>query len=292
MSREIRYRFYPSLLDVFQAYLDSDMEAESFWNIDNTTGDMKQTAEEVASRNEQRLLDAVNRVEHEMSEAADRGTCFNEVVDRLIGNGEPVNGDVEVESGYMYAGGIYSTDGELDLPGKVRVIAAENVYVFLFDAQLCREAAEYFGKMAVPQHYCHGLLDTSYGLVELHGYADEIVQDRVYDIKTTGNYQFGKYERGWQKELYPYCLVQSGEMQEVKMFEYTVFQLSGPTKMRPYVTGKMYREQYTYDHVVAKGRLTYICEAFIEWLENNRGRITDDRVFNGRKESHADGKRQ
>ena len=36
-----KYRIYPSLLDKFEAYLRADEEAESFFNIDNETGEYK-----------------------------------------------------------------------------------------------------------------------------------------------------------------------------------------------------------------------------------------------------------
>ena len=38
-----KYRIYPSLLDKFEAYLRADEEAESFFNIDNETGEYKKS---------------------------------------------------------------------------------------------------------------------------------------------------------------------------------------------------------------------------------------------------------
>ena len=117
--------------------------------------------------------------------------------------------------------------------------------------------------------------------MELYGYADEIVRDKVFDIKTTSSYQFGKFERAWQKFVYPWCLVESGEMPEVSSFEYTVFVLSKPTSKSPFITGKMYREEYTYDHEQAGIQLRSILERFIEWLEAHREEITDRKIFGG-----------
>ena len=42
-----KYRIYPSLLDKFDAYLRADEEVESFFNIDNETGEYKRSPEEV-----------------------------------------------------------------------------------------------------------------------------------------------------------------------------------------------------------------------------------------------------
>ena len=70
------YRIYPSLLDKFDKYLRADEEVESFWNIDNETGEYKRSPEEIEENLKQDLLDAINRVPFE-SEAADKGTAFN-----------------------------------------------------------------------------------------------------------------------------------------------------------------------------------------------------------------------
>lgn len=268
---DIRYRIYPSLLDKFQSYLDSDIEAESFWNIDSETGEMKRTPDEIAAANEQALLDTINRVPCGPIEAADKGTCFNEIVDYLISKKNTEREDISIESGAV-------DWNETSIP----VIQAKmNGFTFLFDMEICKEAARYFGRQAIPQHFCKGVITTAYGDVELYGYADEIVRDKVYDIKTTSSYQFGKFERSWQKDVYPYCLVSSGEMKSVSEFEYTVFQLTKPSTRNPVIGAKMYAEPYTYDHTESEKRLRSFLERFIEWLEANRERITDEKIFNG-----------
>lgn len=285
MSR-ICYRIYPSLLDKFQSYLDSDIEAESFWNIDSETGEMKKSPDEITAANEQALLDAINRVPHEPIEAADKGTCFNEIVDCLVEHRKSSREDIVIKTVP-----IVIQEGAIDNFGKPLyydeyptgekcILATLNGFEFRFDIGLCREAAAYF-KDAVPQHLCKAVISTAYGDVELYGYADEIVRDKVFDIKTTSSYQFGKFERAWQKFVYPWCLVESGEMPEVSSFEYTVFVLSKPTSKSPFITGKMYREEYTYDHEQAGIQLRSILERFIEWLEAHREEITDRKIFGG-----------
>lgn len=279
---DIRYRIYPSLLDKFQSYLDSDIEAESFWNIDSETGEMKKTPDEIAAANEQALLDTINRVPHEPIEAADKGTCFNEIVDCLISRKNTEREDISIESGALDEQGAFvPNSSEVNATGPDVIRAQMDGFVFLFDTEACKEAARYFGRQAIPQHFCKGVITTAYGDVELYGYADEIVRDKVYDIKTTSAYQFGKFERSWQKDVYPYCLVASGEMTTVSEFEYTVFQLTKPSARNPVIGAKMYAEAYTYDHTESEKRLRSFLERFIEWLEANRERITDEKIFNG-----------
>ena len=279
---DIRYRIYPSLLDKFQSYLDSDIEAESFWNIDSETGEMKKTPDEIAAANEQALLDTINRVPCGPIEAADKGTCFNEIVDCLISRKNTEREDISIESGALDEQGAFvPNSSEVNATGPDVIRAQMDGFVFLFDTEACKEAARYFGRQAIPQHFCKGVITTAYGDVELYGYADEIVRDKVYDIKTTSAYQFGKFERAWQKDVYPYCLVSSGEMNSVSEFEYTVFQLTKPSARNPVIGAKMYAEVYTYDHTESEKRLRSFLERFIEWLEANRERITDEKIFNG-----------
>lgn len=264
MNSDVRYRIYPSLLDKFQAFLDSDIEAEGFWNMDSETGEQKKTAEEIADAREQELLDAVNRVPHEPIEAADKGTCFNELVDWLNGNEARV--------------AIKRIDDGTECPP---YICELNGFEFKFDANMTHEVAEMFNG-AVCQYLCKGYLETRYGIVELYGYADEILRNKVYDIKTTSSYSFGKFERAWQKEVYPWCLTSCDEI-EILEFEYTVIQLTKPSSRNPIIGGKIYKEVYTYDHEATEKRLRAFVERFIEWLEDHRQAITDAKIFGGEK---------
>ena len=47
MNQQPKYRFYPSLLDKFEQYLRADEQVESFWNVDNETGEYKKSPEEI-----------------------------------------------------------------------------------------------------------------------------------------------------------------------------------------------------------------------------------------------------
>lgn len=255
------YRIYPSLLDSFQRFLNADKEFEGFFNED-PEGGYKRSLEDISAELEQRLLDGVNRVEREPMEAADKGTCFNEIVDFLTTGKEVREGMTlrRVESPEF--GAYYE--------------ATLNGFTFQYGAGLCENTAEYF-KHCIPQYLCKANLLTKYGVVELYGYADEIGEDKVYDIKTTKDYSFGKYEHGWQRYLYPFCLQESGELVPVSEFEFYAVKWM-ERKGQP-LAGAFYKEAYTYDHETARRKLAQICERLVEWLEANRYRITDRKVF-------------
>ena len=259
----IRYKIYPSILDKFQTFLDTDLAVEEFWNIDSE-GEYKETADEMSDRLEKELIDSINRVPHEPIEAADKGTCFNEVIDCLIAGRKCEYEGMDIQSGEM---------------GGNRVITAKlNGFEFHYSVDMCKDFATRF-EGGISQHRCEAVLPTKYGDVELYGYADEIVTDHVCDIKTTSRYEFGKYGKGWQRHAYPYCLIESGQMQSVSGFAYDVVVWKGGTSRTPVLDGTFYREWYDYHHEQSSKALTDICERFIEWLESHREQITDKKIF-------------
>lgn len=288
--KQPKYKIYPSLLDKFQKFLDSEIEADSFSNA-GEDGEQRLTADEIADRHEQELIDMINRVTSPPIEAADKGTCFNEVVDCIIEGRKSNREDVNIctVDGYNKLVEQFGACDEVGKPmfydeewayiNQPCILAQMNGFHFYFNIELCKELASYF-KGAVCQHLCKGMIETAYGIVELYGYADEIVRDKVFDIKTTSNYSFGKFERSWQKDVYPYCLTESGECTQVSEFEYTVVKLTGGTKRTPLISGDVYKETYTYNHEQTTVRLRQMLERFIEWLEAHKDMITDKKIFN------------
>lgn len=276
-----KYRLYPSLLDAFQGLLDYEDVANEPWNkvseaahtrgeyLDKEVGEYILTPDEMFSKLEQDLIDTVNRVDGEPSEAADRGTCFNEIVDCLIAHKPCAREDME----------IHTLRDENDNALAIR--AEMDGFTFDFDVALCKEAAEYF-KDSLSQVLVEAPLETNYGTVVLYGYIDEWRLNIIYDIKTTGYYDFGKYARKWQKHVYPYCCITSGLTTEVAEFEYTVYKLTKPSHYNPVIRGTQYRESYTYDHDMTTVLLRMMCERFIEWLtaKADAGLITNKRIFN------------
>ena len=270
MNQQPKYRFYPSLLDKFEQYLRADEQVESFWNVDNETGEYKKSPEVIEAELKQSLLDAINRVPFE-SEAADKGTAFNAVIDCYIHKKKHIPSEREP---YTIIG-----DGEtntIQVYFPATDIAPERN--FLFDRSWCIEQSKYFSG-ALSQVFVSAVIPTRYGDVELYGYIDEIVRDTVYDIKTTSKYDFGKYEHGWQRHVYPYCLIASSQMESVKAFEYTAYQMKGGTSRTPLISGTQYPEYYTYNHEQTIKLLTAHCEHFIEFLEVNKELITDKKIF-------------
>lgn len=256
----VKYRIYPSLLDAFQDYLDAEVLWDDFYGASEEPA---LTVAEFEEKQYRELLDRINRVPFS-SEAASRGTCLNEVVDLINGQTDPREG-VAVKSLRL------SADQQM-------IAAAEGGYLFFFDAGFCRDLAARF-KGAARQVFCRAVLPTCYGGAEIYGYADEVLRDVVYDLKTTTRYDFGKYGRHWQRHAYPWALVESGQMREVAGFEYTAVKMSGGTTRTPLLTGDVIPEFYTYDHRESAERLRDVCERFIEFLEANRDRITDRKIF-------------
>ena len=266
------FRIYPSLLDKFQELIDYETVADEPWNKvsetaiaagkypDKEVGDYILTPDELQDKLEQELIDTINRVPHEPSEAADKGTCFNEVIDMLLDGRD-----------CLYEGMTVTID-----EANKTVTATLNGFVFLYDLDFCQEVAEGLIDSA-SQVFTSATIETSFGLVELYGYIDEYRYNQVIDLKTTGNYDFLKFERKWQRHVYPYCLVENGK--EVEGFEYRVIKWKGGTKTQPALSGEVIPEYYTYDHEQSKGELKGMLEHFIGWLEANKDRITDKKVF-------------
>lgn len=263
MSRP-KYRFTPSLLQSWSDYVNSDRLWGKFYGSKESPS---MTMQEFEAKKEMELWDAINRVDRGPIEAADRGTCLNEIVDMKVEwRREPMEG---------------MTVRRLDNPdGRLRGIHAEmHGFVFEYSADLLRRLFEYFAGCTC-QHRCEALLDTCYGPVILYGDADYIRRDKVYDLKSTMRYDYGKYEEGWQKDVYPYCLIESGEMEFVSEFEYLVVELDIPKCENALISGDIFRERYDYSHEGAKVRLREVCEQFCAYLDANYEKIEHPRIKN------------
>ena len=306
------YCFSPSLLDAFQRMVDTKVE-EFFYqdetgawhlNWNDTEETFHYSEEEVDALLKQEFIDKVNKVPTPPSEAASKGTAFNEIVDCLVKKCKPSNPSIVIKTirsgedlfdarpkpALLLVNGQEMMDAvatqelkkkcfeEFAKIGVPFIYAALDGFEFFFDKDFCIEAAEYF-KNCICQYYTKGLLETSKGIVELHGYIDYLRQDRLFDAKTTKQYSFGNYQKKWQRYTYPFTLIESGMMNEVNSFEFTIYLLKGGSSRTPLITGTQYKEVYTYDHEQARKMLTQQCERVIEFLEENRSLITNDRIF-------------
>lgn len=250
--KQVEYKFYATLLDGFQNYIDSDVIWERYWGYSENP---PHTPEQFREQQFQSLIDRINRVPFE-SEAATRGTAFNEVIDCMIlhRNSDKVK-IVKVR----------------DESGKITGLNASlNERTFYFPLALVREVADYY-QGGLPQQYIQAVLPTIFGDVLLYGYIDYCMPFCTHDLKTTGQYAVGNYKNHWQHIVYPYALMKNGC--NVPDFEYNVVEL-----------GKTYYRTYTesYSFVAERDipRLTQHCEDFIRFLQTNRDLITDKKIFN------------
>ncbi len=256
------YRIYPSLLDKFQDLIDYEIVADEPWN---KSGDKyKLTPDEMYISIEAELIDMINRVDGMPIEAADRGTAFNEIVDCIIERCPCRRNDMIIRKSQL-------SDTQIVIEAKI------NDFNFVYDAQFCREVAARFPG-SLTQYLCEAPMKTRQGIALLYGYIDEWVGNRLYDIKTTSYYNFGKFERKWQRHLYPWCVIESGMATEIESFEYTVVVFP---KNQLVLSGSVYPEVYTYDHEQSTILLRNHVEAFIDWLEYRRKFITNPRIFGG-----------
>lgn len=250
-TRQLKFKFYATLLDKFTDYLKSDVIYERYWGFSENP---PHTPEEFRQKQFQSLIDTINRVPFD-NEAADKGTAFNEVIDCMIENRKSEK--VQVER--LLSDEI---DGRQSLVG---LRATYNNRQFDFPISLCREFADYY-KGALPQQRVEAILPTCFGNVLLYGYIDELMPMSVHDIKTTGNYYVGKFKDHWQHMVYPYCLMQNGS--DVRLFEYNITD---------------FRATYTESYTFVPGRdipiLINHCEDFIRFLNDNRDLITDKKIF-------------
>lgn len=245
--KQPKFKFYATLLDAFTNYLKSDVVWGKYWGFSENP---PHTPDEFRDKQFQSLIDTINRVPFD-SEAADKGTAFNEVIDCLIENR---NSDkVIVEK-------IPSDDGTT-----VSLRATYNSRQFVFPVSLCREFANYY-KGALTQQRVEAILPTCFGNVLIYGVIDELMPMSVHDIKTTGSYFVGKFKDHWQHMVYPYCLMQNGS--DIRLFEYNITDFKST-----------YTESYTFVPERDIPILTNHCEEFIRFLNDNRDLITDKKIF-------------
>lgn len=250
-QKQLQYRFYATLLDTFQSYLDSDKIWDKYWGNSATP---PHKPEEFERLQMQAVIDRINRIPFD-SDAADRGTVFNEIIDCIIDgrNSEKVELKSDKENGL--------------------IVAKYNNKSFTFSIKEMREAARRY-KGAVTQVYTAGTVNTKYGIVEVYGYIDEVMMDRIIDLKTTGRQPSAfSFRSHWQHRIYPLCLQQEGV--DINTFVYDIYVLNVNNSIVGFS-----QETYIYDPVKTEAEVVDMCEHFIEFVEANRDKITDKKIFN------------
>ena len=283
-------KYSPSLLDAFQTYLDSEALYEKFFGHSEKPS---LTYQEYERHKFQELIDKINRVPFE-SEAADKGSCLNEIVDCIVMGVKSTRDDIEVYTVRSFEK--LCEDGAWDMVENKPlayeqwfetikqpcIFSRKGTHEFYFDITFCKNLADYF-KESLCQIYTEAPIETKYGTILIYGYPDYVRGDMVYDLKTTSKYEFGKYAKYWQRHAYPYTLIESGKCTDIKAFEFTAFQMKGGTARSPLIYGDMYPEVYVYDHQRSTEALRGICEKFHEFLINNKALIKDEKIFGGEK---------
>lgn len=254
MRMQPKYRIYATLLDSFGQLERSEALWEKYYGFSQ---EPPCTPEEFHEKLERELIDKVNRVPFD-SEAADRGTAFNEVVDALVENRQPR---------------MMTVDRTPELQYNVQF----NGRSFLFPIHLCVDVAVMFTD-AITQKRVSGIMETAFGDVELYGIIDELMPLAVHDIKTTSSYTVGKFKHNNQHLIYPWALHKMGV--DLPTFHYDVVEWGKPRRDGTYSYTR-YRETYVYrperDEKILRERV----EDFIAWLEMHRGEITDKKIFGG-----------
>ena len=261
-------KYTPSLLDALQQYLDSEALYEKFYGHSE---EPSLSFEEYERKQFQELIDKINRVPFE-SEAADKGSCLNEIVDCIVMGKNSTREDISLST--MHG----------NYPSKPCILAQKGGRSFFFDIPFCKEVAEYFSG-SLCQMYVEAPIETKYGTVLLYGYPDYVRMDMVYDLKTTSKYEFGKYQKYWQQHVYPWALTESGKCEGIKAFEFSAFALKGGSERSPLIVGDFYPEVYPYDHGRSERLLRGVCEQFYEFLNNNIALIKDEKILGGDKKA-------
>ena len=177
--KQPKYRIYPSLLDKYEALLHVEEEVESPFNLDSETGEYKRTEEEIEFELKKSLLDCINRVPFD-SEAADKGTAFNAIIDSYI-HRRPHKVATEREP-YEIRG--FADANIVQVAFTERANGVQKERHFVFDREWCIAEAGYFDG-CLSQVLVKAILPTRYGDVELYGYIDELRRDVVYDSGTS-----------------------------------------------------------------------------------------------------------
>lgn len=268
-----KYCFYATILDAYWGYLNSDVVWYNYWGWSENP---PHTPDEFHEMKFNELIDRINRVPFD-NEKADRGTCFNEVIDCMVENRK---------SETMLIEKVYKVErfGACDEVGKPlyydenqtnEVVALKVTYnnrIFSFPISICREFANYF-KGALTQQRVEAILPTRHGDVLVYGFIDELMPTSVHDIKTTGSYSVGKFKNNFQHLVYPYALIQNGN--DIRTFEYNILEFS-----KAGYPVDTYTETYVFNPDRDIPILTNHCEDFIRFLEENKGLITDTKIIN------------
>jgi hypothetical protein len=154
-----------------------------------------------------------------------------------------------------------------------------NGYYFIFPSKIINEVVDYLQRKKA--HGQQDFVNRIFNLrpnnqtVELYGYVDYLGLDCVIDLKTTADYTFPKYRNNWQRYVYGYCLKDTVSEVEFLCVEFP------STKSKQKTEPEIYTEQYPFDEELDIFDLCNVLNNFIGFLEENRDKITDKKIFGG-----------
>lgn len=161
-----QYNIYPTLLDSFD-----------WWR--------SQAPGARADKALQELMDKLNKRPFKGTLAMEKGTAFNELVDRLS------KGEITLaDSGLVEQGGFTFS-----------LATASDIAKRVLGTQI--------------QKYLQAIIPVDNYDVKVFGFSDYLAPDRIWELKTGGYYP-GKFARRWQRPTYMAC------RPEVKKFTYLV----------------------------------------------------------------------
>lgn len=248
---------YPSLLDSFTNLLNAEETWDKYWG---QSANPSISLHDYLVQSKQAFFDGLNRVKTEPIEAADRGTCLNEIVDDIIMNKKSKRCDYEIIDN-----------------GKVRGYSASmNGFTFFYPMQIVEEYVKLY-RYGIAQVLTSANIETSHGVFNLYGFIDYLNPLSVHDMKTTGSYNLFKFKNHWQHKLYMYCLRENGASCDTFYYDVTVFDKKGGFEF--------HREMYTWNESYKK-ELEEICDMLYDFINENRSLVTNENLFVEHEHKH------
>lgn len=189
------------------------------------------------------LIKKINRIYEPPSEPMMKGKAFNFLVDQLVeGNTLLVEYKDEVP---LY---------RIEFEGEAYVFSKEIADTIFHQVE-----------GATTQVFCKADIPTIYGDVELYGYADYVLMDTVFELKTTSTLVWPKFSNSVQHRAYLYALRANGI--KVSRAAYLVTDFS-----------TVFVEDYYWTDKI-KSELSAAISQFLGFVEKHRDLITDKKVL-------------
>lgn len=139
---------------------------------------------------------------------------------------------------------------------------------FIFQPEIVNRIAAKLINAEKQQEYIQAVVETPVGGIKVYGFIDYSYPDMFIDLKTTGSYKKDKYKINNQHRCYPLLAQINGK--PISKFNYLITDFT-----------QMYIEPYLH-HSGMTDEFIFNLVEFTEFLEANRGLITDKKIFGGK----------